>query len=357
MIASLPSVRVLMATKPVDLPKGASGLAALIKDEMKTDLFSGVVYMFRAKRADRIKLLYWDGTGVVLTARTLEQGGFRWPKLQDGVMRLTATQVSGSWTGSPGRGFTALAERARRSRRTDSRRTRGVPKGPVGTWSTPGVTGLADALPDDVETLKTMLLAERARAERLRTTRSSALHRRAVRGSECLRRFHTLIPLVCVQPRERGGVSGLMAPQGSHPPLRPVKKSRKASLIMTDKTMRDGPADQDFILTCYEVFLGRELDTLDVIRDRAGWPESEVIHSIVGSSEFAEHVLPALETGYPFIGDRFHDEPSLRHRMWVTEQLPLTPDSKAEVLTCQSWRSLLTLIVNDNFLSNFIKEL
>ncbi len=69
-------VRVLIATKPVDFRKGANGLAALIKDEMGGDPFSGVVYVFRAKRADRVKLLYWDGTGVVLTAKTLEQGVF-----------------------------------------------------------------------------------------------------------------------------------------------------------------------------------------------------------------------------------------------------------------------------------------
>jgi transposase len=93
-IAAPAGVRVLVATKPVDFRKGANGLAALIKDEMKADPFSGVVYVFRAKRADRIKLLYWDGTGVVLMAKTLEQGVFRWPKLQDGAMRLTPTQLS-----------------------------------------------------------------------------------------------------------------------------------------------------------------------------------------------------------------------------------------------------------------------
>ena len=60
---------------------------------MRADPFSGVIYVFRAKRADRIKLLYWDGTGVVLVAKTLEQGAFRWPRVQDGVMRLTASQL------------------------------------------------------------------------------------------------------------------------------------------------------------------------------------------------------------------------------------------------------------------------
>ena len=94
MIAPPSGVRVLMATKPMDFRKGANGLAALVKDEMKADPFSGVVYVFRAKRADRVKLLYWDGTGVVLMAKTLEQGGFRWPKLQDGAMRLSSTQLS-----------------------------------------------------------------------------------------------------------------------------------------------------------------------------------------------------------------------------------------------------------------------
>ena len=93
MIAPPVGVRVLVATKPVDFRKGAGGLAALVKDEMGADPFSGVIYVFRAKRADKIKLLYWDGTGVVLVAKTLEQGVFRWPKIRDGAMRLSGLQL------------------------------------------------------------------------------------------------------------------------------------------------------------------------------------------------------------------------------------------------------------------------
>jgi hypothetical protein len=44
--------------------------------------------MFRAKRADRVKLIYWDGTGACLFAKRLQDGKFRWPKAQDGVMRV-----------------------------------------------------------------------------------------------------------------------------------------------------------------------------------------------------------------------------------------------------------------------------
>jgi transposase len=50
------NIRVLVATKPIDFRKGAQGLAAVVRESMRTDPFSGVVYVFRAKRADRVKL-------------------------------------------------------------------------------------------------------------------------------------------------------------------------------------------------------------------------------------------------------------------------------------------------------------
>jgi transposase len=94
MIGPTSSVRVLVATKPVDFRKGAEGLAALVRETMQADPFSGAVYVFRAKRADRVKLIYWDGTGVCLFAKRLEDGKFRWPSVQDAVMRLSAAELS-----------------------------------------------------------------------------------------------------------------------------------------------------------------------------------------------------------------------------------------------------------------------
>lgn len=87
-------VKVLVATKPVDFRKGMGGLAALVKEQLLKDPYSGVIYVFRAKRADRVKMIWWDGTGLWLLAKTLEQGAFSWPKAQDGVMRLTPAQLS-----------------------------------------------------------------------------------------------------------------------------------------------------------------------------------------------------------------------------------------------------------------------
>ena len=87
-------VKVLVATRPVDFRRGMDGLARTVKEDLRADPYSGVVYVFRAKRSDRIKLLYWDGSGLVLYAKRLEQGGFRWPKIEGGVMRMTSVQLA-----------------------------------------------------------------------------------------------------------------------------------------------------------------------------------------------------------------------------------------------------------------------
>jgi transposase len=50
--------------------------------------------VFRAKRADRVKLVWWDGTGLCLMSKRLEGGQFRWPRIEDGVMRLSVAQLA-----------------------------------------------------------------------------------------------------------------------------------------------------------------------------------------------------------------------------------------------------------------------
>lgn len=68
---------VMVATRPVDFRKGPDALAALVGAEYGGDPYSGVIYVFRAKRSDRIKLVWWDGTGLCLMAKRLESGGFQ----------------------------------------------------------------------------------------------------------------------------------------------------------------------------------------------------------------------------------------------------------------------------------------
>ena len=83
MIAVPAGVRVLIATKPVDFRRGADSLAALAREELQRDPFSGVIIVFRSKRADRLKILTWDGSGLVLY----------W-KLPDFILQLLQLEAS-----------------------------------------------------------------------------------------------------------------------------------------------------------------------------------------------------------------------------------------------------------------------
>jgi transposase len=94
MIMGRAEIPVLIATRPVDFRKQMDGLAALVKETLGADPFSGAIYVFRSKRSDRVKLLWWDGTGICLMAKRLESGQFRWPAIEDGMMRLTPAQLA-----------------------------------------------------------------------------------------------------------------------------------------------------------------------------------------------------------------------------------------------------------------------
>ena len=99
MIAPPSGARILLATQPVDFRKGAHGLAALAAEMLGQDPFSGVVLVFRSRRADRIKILVWDGSGLVLIWKQLEGGAFRWPPVVDGVLRLTPVEFAALFDG------------------------------------------------------------------------------------------------------------------------------------------------------------------------------------------------------------------------------------------------------------------
>ena len=91
--------RIVVATQPVDFRKQHDGLAAIVAKELGLDPYSGIVVVFRCKRADRIKVLWWDGTGLVLAHKRLEQGGFAWPSVRDGVIRLSRAQFEALFEG------------------------------------------------------------------------------------------------------------------------------------------------------------------------------------------------------------------------------------------------------------------
>jgi transposase len=99
MITIPTGVRVLLATRPVDFRKGGHSLAALAADVLGEDPFSGVVLVFRARRGDRVKIVHWDTSGLVLVWKQLEGGAFRWPPITDGTVRLSAVQFAALFAG------------------------------------------------------------------------------------------------------------------------------------------------------------------------------------------------------------------------------------------------------------------
>ena len=77
-----------------DLRRGFTGLSAVAQTALEQDPYSGHVFVFRGRRGDLIKLLWWDGDGLCLFAKRLERGRFVWPKAENGSVSLTRAQLS-----------------------------------------------------------------------------------------------------------------------------------------------------------------------------------------------------------------------------------------------------------------------
>jgi transposase len=99
MITIPAGARILLATRPIDFRRGAHSLAALAQEVLAEDPFSGAVIVYRAKRSDRVKILVWDHSGLVLIWKQLQQGSFRWPPIKDGVLTLSPVAFAALFDG------------------------------------------------------------------------------------------------------------------------------------------------------------------------------------------------------------------------------------------------------------------
>jgi transposase len=94
MMSPPPGTKVYLACRPTDMRKGFNGLSAQVAQVLRADPFSGHLFVFRGKRGDMMKILYWDGTGMCLFSKRLESGRFIWPPVVDENLHLTAAQLS-----------------------------------------------------------------------------------------------------------------------------------------------------------------------------------------------------------------------------------------------------------------------
>lgn len=111
MIGLPAGTRVWLAAGATDMRRGFDGLAALVQEKLAADPFSGHLFVFRGRRGDLVKLLWWSGDGLCLFAKRLERGRFVWPQAESGAVHLSAAQLSmllegidwrqPRWTGRP----------------------------------------------------------------------------------------------------------------------------------------------------------------------------------------------------------------------------------------------------------------
>jgi transposase len=94
MIAFPAGTHIWIAAGVTDLRRGFTGLSALVQTALELDPFAGHVFVFRGRRGDLIKVLWWDGDGLCLFAKRLERGRFVWPQADSGTVCLTRAQLS-----------------------------------------------------------------------------------------------------------------------------------------------------------------------------------------------------------------------------------------------------------------------
>jgi transposase len=94
MISWPANTRIWIAAGFTDLRRGFTGLSALVQTKLKESPFSGHIFVFRGRRGDLIKLLWYDGDGLCLFAKRLERGRFIWPQAESGTVSLTRAQLS-----------------------------------------------------------------------------------------------------------------------------------------------------------------------------------------------------------------------------------------------------------------------
>lgn len=91
MISLPPTVKIFLATQPADMRKSFDGLKALVEEFLDEDPLSGHLFVFRNRRGDRLKILYWDRDGLAIWYKRLEAGTFRFPQAADRQSRVDAT--------------------------------------------------------------------------------------------------------------------------------------------------------------------------------------------------------------------------------------------------------------------------
>lgn len=99
MFALTPATRIFLAVAPVDLRRGFEGLCAHVQSVLEQSVLEGGLFVFTNRRRNRLRLLWWDGSGLWLATKRLEGGTLSWPAGEGGSVGLRPEQLSALMTG------------------------------------------------------------------------------------------------------------------------------------------------------------------------------------------------------------------------------------------------------------------
>ena len=94
MLKNLTAANIYIVCGHTDMRKSIDGLAAIVSQQFKLDLFSDSLFLFCGRRRDRLKALLWEGDGFIMLYKRLENGRFNWPRNEQDVRNLTQEQFA-----------------------------------------------------------------------------------------------------------------------------------------------------------------------------------------------------------------------------------------------------------------------
>ena len=99
MLSAWSNARIFVALAPMDMRRSFNGLSAWVQNQLQADLLSGALFVFTNRGRNRLKILFWDGTGLWCCAKRLESGKFTWPRGEGTAQTLRQEQLSALLSG------------------------------------------------------------------------------------------------------------------------------------------------------------------------------------------------------------------------------------------------------------------
>jgi len=94
MLSLTPATQIFLVSGATDMRKSFNGLAAIVQEVLKRDVFSGHLFVFANRERNRLKILFWDRSGLWVCAKRLEKGTFAWPQGDEASVGMSSAELA-----------------------------------------------------------------------------------------------------------------------------------------------------------------------------------------------------------------------------------------------------------------------